>query len=253
MQVRTVTGIVLGTLISATVALEAQPAFGPQLQRKIYPQAAFTPRTVNAEFLQGGYVWEPFNYRRAYTVGLDEDAPLDLPAGAVIEQVCISLYDNATGGACINLEAIELGDVGHLPAEGTPVSGCTPAGTPGYTTFCVVPSQPYTVVNYGDADGDNSPNWISHSLNVATNVASDDLRLGPVMVEYHIGIPTPPVTPTFDDVGSGNEYYKYVEALAARGITEGCSVDNFCPDNPVTRAQLALILARALGLYSGGI
>ena len=36
--------------------------------------------------------------------------------------------------------------------------------------------------------------------------------------------------------------------LAEEGITQGCAAHTYCPDRPVTRAQLASVLARALGL-----
>jgi hypothetical protein len=36
--------------------------------------------------------------------------------------------------------------------------------------------------------------------------------------------------------------------LAASGITGGCGGGNFCPDNPVTRRQMAIFLSKALGL-----
>jgi hypothetical protein len=45
-----------------------------------------------------------------------------------------------------------------------------------------------------------------------------------------------------------SEFEAAVEALAAAGITKGCGPDRFCPDQPVTRAEMATFLARALGL-----
>jgi S-layer homology domain len=42
--------------------------------------------------------------------------------------------------------------------------------------------------------------------------------------------------------------FQYIEALAAAGITGGCGGGNFCPDSPLTRRQLAILLAKALGL-----
>jgi hypothetical protein len=37
-----------------------------------------------------------------------------------------------------------------------------------------------------------------------------------------------------------------INSIAAAGITQGCSVVSFCPDNPVTRGQMAAFLHRAL-------
>lgn len=46
-----------------------------------------------------------------------------------------------------------------------------------------------------------------------------------------------------DDEGS--QFEPYINAVAAAGITLGCDVDRFCPDDPVTRAQMASFLERA--------
>ncbi len=45
--------------------------------------------------------------------------------------------------------------------------------------------------------------------------------------------------------------FRFVEALVAAGITGGCggSPPNFCPNDPVTRGQMAVFLAVALGLH----
>ncbi|RMH69250.1 MAG: hypothetical protein D6683_16270, partial [Actinomyces sp.] len=51
-----------------------------------------------------------------------------------------------------------------------------------------------------------------------------------------------------DDEGSTHE--AAIDALAAAGITRGCNPpvgDRYCPDQPVTRAQMAAFLHRALG------
>ena len=51
-----------------------------------------------------------------------------------------------------------------------------------------------------------------------------------------------------DDDGSVHE--ANIEAIAAAGITRGCNPpanDRFCPDDPVTRGQMAAFLHRALG------
>jgi peptidoglycan/xylan/chitin deacetylase (PgdA/CDA1 family) len=50
----------------------------------------------------------------------------------------------------------------------------------------------------------------------------------------------------FDDASGLHE--PNINALAAAGITEGCNSEKaFCPDQPVTRAQMAAFLHRALG------
>ena len=51
-----------------------------------------------------------------------------------------------------------------------------------------------------------------------------------------------------DDDGSVHE--GYIEAVATEGITVGCNPPAnslFCPDDPVTRGQMAAFLVRARG------
>jgi hypothetical protein len=42
-----------------------------------------------------------------------------------------------------------------------------------------------------------------------------------------------------------------INAVAAAGITKGCEATKFCPDAPVTRAQMAVFLQRGLDLPDG--
>lgn len=53
---------------------------------------------------------------------------------------------------------------------------------------------------------------------------------------------------SFSDVGSGSPHHDAVDALARRGITEGCEEGRFCPTDTVTREQMAAFLVRALDL-----
>jgi hypothetical protein len=50
----------------------------------------------------------------------------------------------------------------------------------------------------------------------------------------------------FDDVSGTHR--RAVNALAEAGITRGCTASDFCPHEPVTRAQMATFLQRALKL-----
>ncbi|MDH3499503.1 MAG: S-layer homology domain-containing protein [Acidimicrobiia bacterium] len=52
---------------------------------------------------------------------------------------------------------------------------------------------------------------------------------------------------TFTD-DNGNAHEGFIEAIAAGGITSGCGGTRYCPDDDVTRGQMASFLARALNL-----
>jgi hypothetical protein len=60
-----------------------------------------------------------------------------------------------------------------------------------------------------------------------------------------------PPTPTFADVGRGTTFYRYIETLVAHAVTAGCASTPqrlYCPNESVTRGQMAAFLCRALGL-----
>ena len=54
----------------------------------------------------------------------------------------------------------------------------------------------------------------------------------------------------FDDVDGGLWWAAYTDRFADLGVTAGCATGplRFCPDESVTRGQVATFLARALGL-----
>src|SRR5262245_53185962 len=52
----------------------------------------------------------------------------------------------------------------------------------------------------------------------------------------------------FGDVPDGAFYHDDANALADAGITLGCGGGNYCPDQAVTRGQMAAFLARTAGL-----
>jgi S-layer family protein len=68
--------------------------------------------------------------------------------------------------------------------------------------------------------------------------------------QYHLQVSAPPAVATFPvDVPTSHPFFKFIEAMAASGLTGGCGPGQFCPDTPVTRGQLSVFLASALGLH----
>jgi hypothetical protein len=56
----------------------------------------------------------------------------------------------------------------------------------------------------------------------------------------------PPATGTiFGDVHVGDFAADWIEELASLGITSGCGNGNYCPNDPVTRAQMAVFLLKS--------
>lgn len=65
--------------------------------------------------------------------------------------------------------------------------------------------------------------------------------------------PPAPASATFLDVPTTDPFFAVIEALAATGVTAGCGGGNFCPNSPITRAGIAAMLVRALGLQPATI
>jgi CSLREA domain-containing protein len=62
------------------------------------------------------------------------------------------------------------------------------------------------------------------------------------------GYTPPAATGVFTDVPTSYWAANWIEQLAAEGITGGCGGSNYCPDNPVTRAEMAIFLVRTFNL-----
>lgn len=54
-------------------------------------------------------------------------------------------------------------------------------------------------------------------------------------------------TQTFNDVPENYWAFDFIEEIAQRAISTGCGGGNYCPEAPVTRAQMAVFLVRVLG------
>jgi hypothetical protein len=58
-----------------------------------------------------------------------------------------------------------------------------------------------------------------------------------------------PATPYFTDVTASHAYFRWIQKMGELGITSGCTASTYCPDDPVTRGQMAVFIIRArLGL-----
>jgi hypothetical protein len=86
-------------------------------------------------------------------------------------------------------------------------------------------------------------------LNIEEAASPNSQYFAWVEVRWHRTVSPPPPTPSFTDVPTNDFGYQYIEALKASGITGGCGGGNYCPDANLTRRQMAIFLAKALGLH----
>ncbi len=68
-----------------------------------------------------------------------------------------------------------------------------------------------------------------------------------VMVARYGTIPLSyPSTPYFTDVPPSSNYFPFVQKMAQLGITGGCAVGIYCPNDPLTRGQMAVFIVTGL-------
>ena len=171
--------------------------------------------------------------RRLSTPGSLE-ASLHVPSGAVIDYLQLDACD--TGGSFMRLEIFECDPFGFNCAAFTNVSTM---GSGGCQTVSVS-GVGHTVDNANH----------SLALEADDNAGDGSLSIVNAVVGYRLQVSPAPAVATFGDVLPGTLYFQFIEALAASGITAGCdAVPNYCPDRPITRAEMAVFLAKALGLH----
>lgn len=85
--------------------------------------------------------------------------------------------------------------------------------------------------------------------NVGSCSEGSDLGILKARAQWRRQVSPAPDTATFDDVPTNHLFFQHIEALADSGITAGCGNDNFCPNEPLTRGQMADFLSTALGLH----
>ena len=166
------------------------------------------------------------------TAGNTFEAPVRLPEGALVSY--LELYSCGTGvaGALVTYFRAAKTDTTWSAVQGplSPASGCS------VTSVTIAP----VVI-------DNSTT--SYNVDAVFGASNSALRLGGFRIGYKLQISPDPTTATFADVPVGHPFHRFVEALYASGITGGCGGGNYCPDAPVTRGQMAVFLAGALGLH----
>ena len=93
-------------------------------------------------------------------------------------------------------------------------------------------------------------------ITVGCNPPYGDLFCGPqtltrgqmsAFIARALELAAPEGANTFDD-DDGSTFEDDIEAIATAGITVGCGDRSFCPDQPITRAQMATFLVNVLGL-----
>jgi hypothetical protein len=110
----------------------------------------------------------------------------------------------------------------------------------------VPPSHPFhdyvnTVARNGVTAGCGSGDYCP-----ATAINRAQMAVFLLKAEHGADYAPPACTGVFDDVACPGAFaVDWIEQLSAEAITGGCGGNNYCPDDPVTRAQMAVFLLKA--------
>jgi hypothetical protein len=167
------------------------------------------------------------------------EALLDLPTGALITGFGVEACDTSSTGG-IHWTVYKYGVPEGSSTTIVPLQSIAPGSQCAVFTYTL--PTPITV--------DNQANNYFARVSYDTDLSSI-LYYRSFRAFYKLQVSPDPSTATFADVPVGHPFHRFVEALHAAGITGGCggTPPNFCPDAPVTRGQMAVFLAGALGLH----
>lgn len=217
------------------------------------PKGDQTPDTFGLTATSSASVWSyqfqgstPFNdqisddgdgYRTMTAGSRIFIAPLDLPAGIQIEAIRLDNCDNTASG---NLSLTMYDSFGDHTFNTIATVTSTDATACGENTFVL--ATPYAY------DG-NAGHFLS--LYVFQSIVDPTLKFRGAHVVYRLRVSPAPGTATFTDVPLSDFAFQFIEAFSAAGITVGCNASppQFCPDRNVTRREMAVFFAKALGLH----
>ena len=268
---RLLVGVVLSSLaagsLQAQLASQAGPAKPMQAPSSPRPDLPQTYGTSAVSYVMiPPSAFHPWDSAQSFTSlnfgngvrwgnvsGLDFVAPLRVPAGAQIVSMELDGTDsNATASVLASLYNCNYYATGcvQYPSAGSSGGGdCTISGficsgiaaTPG-TGFLISADLRPDLIVVNNLDD-------QYVVLAETNGATDGtVAIGGVIIGYVLQVSPAPAVATFPDVPTSDFAFQYVEALVASGVTGGCGGGNYCPDNFVTRRQMAIFISKALGL-----
>jgi hypothetical protein len=208
------------------------------------PAAAFTPRHQSLD----DETWYHFSPGYVYAVGSEYSsslwAPVLLSSGVEIQFMDLYYWDSDPDyDLSASLFAYFGGGVLSGPPTVSNFGTASSAGSSGYGYGAATLT--YTVNNHVGYD----PEAAQLAVVISTPVKNGTLGFKAVDLWWMRQVSPAPSVATFNDVPTNHPQFQFIEALEASGITVGCGGGDYCPDSPLTRGQMAVFLAKALGLY----
>jgi hypothetical protein len=175
-----------------------------------------------------------------------------LPNGAYIEGFDVYYYDVSPANNFFFNFCRRIRDTGTGEDPSTTcIATFQSSGTPGnaYELVTIGIEADRTIRYRANWDGDGLIETADYYFSISTGGSDGDVRFASVRARWRRQVSPPPQSATFADVPTNHPFFAFVEALYRSGITAGCGGGNFCPDDPISRGQMAVFLAAALGLH----
>jgi hypothetical protein len=167
-------------------------------------------------------------------------APLELEQGLLVDTMTCAYNDaSATHNLTFELQKSTI-DLTTPDASWVSLGSGASNGSGGiaYVNIPITPNE--TIQNQV---GNNYYQYV-----IRADIASDVSFAG-CMVYWTRQVSPAPASATFTDVPTSHPFFRFIQSLYSSGITAGCSPSTFCPDNTLTRGEMAVFLAKGLGLH----
>jgi len=224
------------TAAAQSASPKALATYGPNLSYYRVGFNEFVPADSGLTFSDAFLVANTFSrYPTSDSVAPFVAVP-HLPSGALVTAVEFDWCDTNDG----NDATFNVSSTASTGENVSPLATTSSTGSTGCASSVAELSTPFAVDN-------NSTQLVLTAVVPATD---GTISISGAIVRYQLQVSPAPATATFNDVPTSHPFFQYIEALAASGITGGClaSPPMYCPDAPLTRGQMAVFLAKGLGL-----
>jgi hypothetical protein len=216
------------------------------------PASAFLPYdSANQAYTSGN-----FGLGQRYNTSGSHDlvAPIHLPSGAKVIYLELDGHDGSTTeemyGSFNECNYYALSCTQHPTAGASEGGDCT---VPGFICSGVAAAPGDGEMINVDLTGDDIvvDNFLnSYSVLAEPHDHAGETAIGGMIVGYVLQVSAAPPVATFNDVPTTDGAFQFIEAFNKASITAGCQVSPplYCPDSFVTRRQMAVFFAMALGL-----
>ncbi len=190
---------------------------GQQLDLTFTASAPFTPGTYN-------FQWQLFK----------NDGVTNF-FGQMSTNVAIQV--GASGGTCPS--SLSPASKSFNPSVG---SGSFSVTADAGCNWSAVSNAAWITITDGAGAGNGTVSY-SVGANASSSIRNGTITIGNQTFTVYQGM-------AFSDVALNNPFYDEIGRLSARSVTLGCGAGNFCPNDPVTREQMAAFIMRALGEFN---